>query len=217
MQVSNLSISIESKDANENIANQSQQRWRSVLNRLTKQESIITEPVERLKDVTAISEVNVTQEGRPPGHSEFRGALGKGSAVLCVPLKSLYKEETPKLILNYSCLSASLHVQRFFGVYRDNTGQYAVMEDLQRELGVFTLKDAFREIGFTSSSSQRRLRLCYEIANTVAYLHSVNLVVKVISECSIFIRFKKNEMLPIFSNLESARSVKSKPENANVY
>jgi len=159
---------------------------------------------ETLHDVPKVRQLNLTSVGRSQGHNRFLATLQSGEAVECFPLRVLYREEAPRIILNYSRLSISLHVQRFFGIFTDSTGDYAVMEDLTR---AHRLQDALKDVRFVSSSSRQKLRLCYEIANTVAFLHSVELVVKVISDSSIYIVYKDTEMLPIFSDLESARSV----------
>lgn len=146
-------------------------------------------------------------ENRTAVHGEFQGTLKNNEAIVCIPLKTLYRQETPRLILNYSYLSNALHVQKFFGVFQDATGKYAVMEDLKNQEHTIALQDAFQNIGFSSATLQNKLRLCYEIANTVAYLHSVDMIVKVISDSSIYVRFGDNDILPVFSNLESARSI----------
>jgi serine/threonine protein kinase len=160
-----------------------------------------------MRGVPKILDVNFRAENRVSGHSEFRATLKSEELVRCIPLKTLYREDTPRLILNYSSLSNSLHVQKFHGVFEDSTGKYAVMEDLEQHEAVFTFGDVFQREEFLSTPLRRKLRLCYEVANTVAYLHSVNLVVKVISDSSIFVRFKNDDFLPVFSNLEFARSV----------
>ena len=48
--------------------------------------------------------------------------------------------------------------------------------------------DALSNNLISQASYLQRLRLCYEIALAVAYLHSVHIVVKVLSEESIFIK-----------------------------
>lgn len=67
--------------------------------------------------------------------------------------------------------------------------------------------DALSNNLISQASYLQRLRLCYEIALAVAYLHSVHIVVKVLSEESIFIKQVKGELIPALSDLEYARLV----------
>lgn len=155
-----------------------------------------------------ISTAEIEPDNRLPGHTEFRGVLKSGEKVVCVPLQTMYREETPRIVSVYSSLSVSLHVQRFFGLLEEpGNKQFAVMEDLLRQTDVRPFKDARTKDILTSASQLCKIRLCYEIVNTVAYLHSVKLVVKIISGSSIYLRFSNDDILPIFANLESARSV----------
>ena len=56
-----------------------------------------------------------------------------------------------------------------------------------------------------------RLRLAYEVASAVAYLHSVDIVVKNISDVNIVLKRLRLEdgrrFLPYLTNLEDARTV----------
>lgn len=160
-----------------------------------------------IEGVRFISAEEIEVANRLPGHTEFRGVLKSGEKVVCVPLQTMYKEETPRIVSVYASLSNSLHVQKFFGVLKErDKKEFAVMEDLLSQT-VHTLKDARTQDNFISASQQCKIRLCYEIANTVAFLHSVNLVVKIISDSSIYLRFQDEDILPIFADLESARLV----------
>jgi len=99
-------------------------------------------------------------------------------------------------------------VQEFLGLLETPVGVYAVLENLEAANDVFSIKDVLARDDFVSTTIlTKKLRLCYEIVNTVAYMHSVNLVVKVITDEFVFVRFKDNQLWPIFTNLECARNV----------
>jgi hypothetical protein len=130
-----------------------------VLSRITRIERRLPQvKPETINDVPKVPEDFLLPENRP-ADIEFRGTLKTGETIVCVPLKTLYREETPGLILNYSCLSDALHVQKFFGVFQDATRKYAVMEDLKNQEHIIALQDVFGNARFVSSTFQRKLRL----------------------------------------------------------
>jgi serine/threonine protein kinase len=144
------------------------------------------------------------------GNQQFGGTLKTGEIVQFVPIKSADKY---RLLCTYTTLSGSLNIQRLFGVFTNTHGEYAVMEDLQGERVPFVrLNSAFSENSKTSVASAsriQRLRLCYEIAVAVAYLHSVSYVVKTISDSSIFIRKVDKDLIPVLTNIKDPRLVYS--------
>lgn len=119
------------------------------------------------------------------------------------------KWEVPRLLSIYSTLSHSVNIHQFFGVFADGTSHYAVMEDVS-DSGVYLLQHALSNRKIAETSRIQKLRLCYEIALVVAYLHSVNIIVKVISESSIYVREIRGELIPVISNLEQARQVSAR-------
>lgn len=132
-----------------------------------------------------------------------------GQPVICIPYKTkdLNRIEVPRLVSNYASLSNHLHVERFDGILKDQRGEYLVMEDLEAQADVFRMKDALSRPEYTSASQLHKLLLCYEITNTVANFHKAEIIVKVISDSFIFLRFKRKRLLPVFTKLELARSV----------
>jgi serine/threonine protein kinase len=110
-------------------------------------------------------------------------------------------------------MSGSVNIQNLFGVFTKNDNQYAVMQQLKGvNVPFVVLSEAFKENDKASvarASRLQRLSLCYQISQTVAYLHSlqVNLVVKVISDSSIYVRKVDEEFIPVMTNLEYSRLV----------
>ena len=137
----------------------------------------------------------------------FRGTLTSGEQVVFIPL-AWTKWETPRLITIYAEISRYVNIQRLFGVFHDSSCRYSVMEDIEGESSLFiVLKDALTNGMLAKASRIERLRLCNEIALSVAYLHSLKIVVKVISDSSVFVREVNGDFIPVMANLEHARLV----------
>ena len=151
----------------------------------------------------------VFQSDERPAGTQFRARLATGEAVVLEPL-AWKRAETPRLISIYAEIGRVVNIQRFFGVFHaapSNT-YYAVMEDLDGDDKSFVLlKDALSNQLIAKVPLVQRLRLCYEIALAVSYLHSLNIVVKVISEKSFYIKEVDGDFVPILTNLEYARLV----------
>ena len=151
---------------------------------------------------------------RSEDSQEFTGVLNTEQSVRCIPIK---KESTQKdrLLSIYTTLSSSVNVQKIFGVVTNDDGEYAVMEQLDGQTSPYILlSEAFTENTIASvvkASRIHRLRLCYEIAVIMAYLHSLNFIVKVVSETSIYLREDEEDLIPVMTNLEHARLVYSLP------
>lgn len=167
------------------------------------------DPGQREKFMTRIpvvlpADVSCFPDQRVAGRS-FRCSLTSGEKVVFTPL-AWSKWETPRIVLIYSEISRSINVQRLFGVYYDTpTSCYTVMQDLGSPFVI--LGDGLRDQMVSKATRIQRLRLCYDIALTVAYLHSVNIIVKVISESSFYIEEANGELIPVLSNLEHSRLV----------
>ena len=137
----------------------------------------------------------------------FHGTLTGGEKVVFTPL-AWTKWETPRLITIYAEISRYVNIQRLYGVFRDSSCHYSVMEDVEGESSPFViLKEALTNGMITNASRIQRLRLCNEIALSVAYLHSLKIVVKVLSDSSIFVREVNGDFIPVTANLEHARLV----------
>jgi serine/threonine protein kinase len=171
------------------------QRWDQQLSRGQRDEFLKSIPVLSTQEI-------VLDECE--GYKERRGSLKSGEGVVLTPLP--HRWEVPRLISIYAMLSRSVNVQRLFGVFHDPSGDYAVMEDLEGSPFVL-LSKALSDNQIAGSTRTQRLRLCYEIALTVAYLHSVNIVVKVISDTSIYLRNSDTGFIPVLTNLGQARAV----------
>jgi len=159
------------------------------------------------KNVPVIAPEDVEIPKQPDGHEEFIGSLRTGDAIRFVPLER-NKIDTPRLLVVYGEISRSVGIQRLFGIYSGCFGDYAVMEDLEVEV---VLQDILANVDtkIKMIDPLARLKLCLDLATCIAYLHSIDLIVKVISDSSVYIRNVTGNLVPILVNLQHARLVTS--------
>ena len=149
------------------------------------------------------NEVSISEQ--PDGHAEFVGSLVTGEAIRFVPLEK-DKYDTPRLLVVYGEISRSVGVQRLYGIFKGRYGHYAVMEDVKVDS---ILKDVLlgTDSKITEPTPLNRLKICLDLATCVAYLHSVHIIVKVLSDSSIYLQSVNGNLIPILANLQHARLV----------
>lgn len=104
----------------------------------------------------------------------------------------------------YKRISVGALVQSFYGIHERSGKKYAVMEDLRKEL---TLSRAI-EANLLPDDLQTRIRIAYELANTLAYFHSAGILVKSLSDDTVVLRkLVDGTFQPCLTNLETARMV----------
>lgn len=118
---------------------------------------------------------------------------------------SLKSWDAPKLVQIYATLSGSVSIQRLFGILQMSPNiSYAVMEDLE-ESPFLPLTRSFELLAATPFI--QRLRICYDLALTVAVLHDTKRVIKVLSDSSIYLRDDNGQLTPVLANLADSRLV----------
>jgi hypothetical protein len=118
---------------------------------------------------------------------------------------SLKSWDAPKLVQIYATLSGSVSIQRLFGILHVSANSsYAVMEDLE-EPPFLPLTQSFKLLADTPFI--QRLRICYDLALTVAVLHETKRVIKVLSDSSIYLRDDNGQLTPVLANLADSRLV----------
>ena len=110
----------------------------------------------------------------------------------------------------YQLISTRELVEVFYGIAELGGKRYAVMEDLRDDPTLTAAIIDSKELNRDGPLS--RLRLAYEVASAVAYLHSVDIVVKNISDVNIVLKRLRLEVggrrfRPCLTNLEDARTV----------
>jgi hypothetical protein len=132
---------------------------------------------------------------------DLAGTLN-GQKVVCYPISSNQRDSRvgPRHVTLYSKLSANTSVHPFYGLADKNGQLYAVMQDLRtaKPLGSCLKDDQF-------SGIKDRLRIAYDIAQTVAYLHSVEILVRSLSDQSVVLTPENNEWKPVLMRLDQAR------------
>jgi hypothetical protein len=118
----------------------------------------------------------------------------------------------------YRLISTRELVEVFYGIAELGGKRYAVMEDLRDEptlAAIIHSKELDRDVPLS------RLRLAYEVASAVAYLHSVDIVVKNISDVNIVLKRLTPEdgrrFRPCLTNLEEARTVSGTDRTYSIY
>jgi hypothetical protein len=130
--------------------------------------------------------------------------------IVCDPIKEdlmRYGEKGPRHVLIYARLSANTLVHPFYGIAQRYGQRWAVMKDLRDQP---VLGDAIRRKEILDSILGR-IGIAYDIAKTVDYLHSVEVLVKRLSDRNIVLMLESGTFTPYLTNLERARLVYMAP------
>lgn len=152
--------------------------------------------------------VSVAQQGGddPPTGTLIIGE-GESINVVFVPIQEnlmRYGEKGPRYALIYERLSASTLVHPFYGVAKRFGHSWAVMKDMRQFHSLGSAMKA-KELPETTLG---RIEIAQNIAKTVAYLHSVDILVKRLSDTSVLLSVDSSGvMTPYLTNLERARLV----------
>ena len=109
----------------------------------------------------------------------------------------------PKPAKIYSLLAAETQVQGYFGILEQKDRYYNVWEDLS---DLPNLYQWLRVNGIPNRLTA--LRVAYEISSTVAYFHSVQVLLKALNDETIMIRKKEGAAVPVLTGVERARMVR---------
>jgi hypothetical protein len=130
--------------------------------------------------------------------------------VICKQVKNdgIVSGRSSRHVEIYQLISTSALVEVFYGIAELGGKRYAVMEDLRDDPTLAAMIDSNELNGPLT-----RLHLAYEVASAVAYLHSVDIVVKNISDVNIVLKRLSlrledgRRFRPCLTNLEKARRV----------
>ncbi|KAK3391180.1 kinase-like domain-containing protein [Podospora didyma] len=125
-----------------------------------------------------------------------------GQRVVLYPISSNQRDSRvgPRHVTLYSKLSANTSVHSFYGLADRNGQLYAVMQDLRtaKSLGSCLADPQF-------SDARDRLRVAYDVAQTMAYLHSVEILVRSLSDQNVVLTREDREWKPVLTRLDQAR------------
>ena len=109
----------------------------------------------------------------------------------------------PKPAKSYSLLAAETQVQGYFGILEQKDRYYNVWEDLS---DLPNLYKWLRVNGIPNKLTA--LRVAYEISSTIAYFHSVQVLLKALSDETVMVRNKEGAAVPVLTGVERARMVR---------
>ena len=118
----------------------------------------------------------------------FDTGVGKVSVIFKnVRPELLDDPEFLKIVYKLTQVSGALSIQRLFGVRQNGRRSLLVVESMDESSGHISFS---RALGTRIHllSTLHRLRICHELAVTVSYLHSWGIIVKVLSDWSVFFR-----------------------------
>jgi serine/threonine protein kinase len=126
--------------------------------------------------------------------------------VICKEVKNdgIRKGRGSRHVEIYHLISTSTLVEVFYGIAELKGKRYAVMEDVRDDPTLAAMIDSTE-----LNDPLTRLHLAYEVASAVAYLHSVGIVVKNISDVNIVLKRleDRRRFRPCLTNLEESRKV----------
>jgi serine/threonine protein kinase len=150
--------------------------------------------------------LQVTKESDKLLSGSLADADSKITKVVCEPVKEdlmKYGEKGPRHVLIYAKLSANTLVHPFYGIAQRSNQRWIVMKDLRQ---CPSLRDMMRD-GKVPKSVLERISIACDIARTMEYLHSVEILVKRLSDTTILLSRENNVAIPYLTNIDRARLV----------
>jgi hypothetical protein len=145
------------------------------------------------------------------GSDQIDGTLRNVGRVICKKIKNddiIGGGGDFRQVEIYDLISKCTNVEAFYGIAELHGKQYAVMGDLRNDM---TLEDAIN-LKSDRLDDLARLRLAYEVSHTIAYLHSIGIIVKNISDINVVLKNEgESGFVPLLINLTEARKVCNTP------
>jgi serine/threonine protein kinase len=148
--------------------------------------------------------LQVTKESEKLLSGSFVDADSGITKVICEPVKEdlmKYGEKGPRHVLIYAKLSANTLVHPFYGIAQRFNQRWIVMKDLRQ---CPSLRDMMRDNKMPESLLDR-ISIACDVARTMEYLHSVEILVKRLSDTTILLSHENNAVIPYLTNLDRAR------------
>ncbi|KAL3460053.1 kinase-like domain-containing protein [Aspergillus heterothallicus] len=132
---------------------------------------------------------------------------GARTNVLCEPIQDSimnYAQAGPRHVLIYGRISANTLVHPFYGLAQRRGRKWAVMKDMRASR---TLAQEITD-NHLPDSVLDRVAIAHQIAATVEYLHSVEVLIKRLSDAKVLIDRENGFIKPYLTDLEQARLIK---------
>jgi len=150
------------------------------------------------------SRLSVTKENEKLLSGSLVNSDSTTTAVICEPVKEdlmMHGEKGPRHVLIYAKLSANTLVHPFYGIVQRHHQRWIVMKDLRQ---CPSLRNAIRGKEMPQSALER-LNVACDVAKTMEYLHSVEVLVKRLSDTTILLSSENGTVIPYLTNLDRAR------------
>jgi serine/threonine protein kinase len=138
--------------------------------------------------------------------SDYTAVLQGCGRVICKEIRSddIRSGWGSRHVEIYQCISIGTFVQSFYGIAELDGKCFAVMEDFRNDQTIAAAIESRDTYGPLAC-----IRFAYELANTVAYLHSVGIIIKNISDTNVVVVKLEggSRLQPRLTNLEQARRV----------
>lgn len=113
-----------------------------------------------------------------------------------------YGEKGPRHVAIYSQLSARTRVHPFYGIAQYDGKRWAVFQDLRSSP---CLADALSLERLDNILA--RVKIAFEVAATFSYLHSVEILMKRLSDRTVLLVTEDGRLVPYLTQVEHARLV----------
>jgi hypothetical protein len=114
-------------------------------------------------------------------------------------------DRLPRLVKIYRQIGDVALVQKLLGIAEINEKQYIMMQNLK---SYPSIEDAIQDQSLGAVPYLQKLRFAYELSATVSSLHQNGLLVKVLSDVTVFVeKTPEEDIRPLLSDLKSARDV----------
>jgi hypothetical protein len=167
------------------------------------------------REIRSLKEVNWTYDQLIPiNDKRLRldpvSALGDTGGIFDgrrVMLKKVQADtgRSPRLVRIYKQISDIALVHRLYGVTEDESAtKFAILEDLSK---YDTVAKFIRIPPGGHVPTMPRLQFAYELAATLSSLHESRVLVKTISDHSVYVKNQSQSWTPIISDMDQAREV----------
>jgi len=128
-----------------------------------------------------------------------------GKPVEFKKLQTSSMDRFPRIKKVYERIAGIALVQELFRIVESNGTELVMMESMSAHQQI---ESVVKEGSFASLSSTHVLRYAYELAATVSALHAAGLVIKVISDQSVYVEKQEDGSIrPKLARLDQARAV----------